>query len=232
MQTPSQYGGELPYGPPPIHGLAVGSIVSAVVSCCCPFVPAIVAIVLGVIAYGAIRDRPGQYRGSEWAIAGIVIGAVMLVLQLVSLILMSTLGVSKDSITAFLETPPAEVFVENNLPADGEAYLRENNFVDAGERILLYYDDSFMTKFAALSVLTDRRVLTVNEGRAASIRLREVTRVQYVPGSLADSFYIYVNGRGNDRLTLEFSLGADVSGFAQRITELVTMDGGPQLAVE
>ena len=170
--------------------------------------------------------------GRELAIAGVVLGAVLLLLQIVGILFVFVMGSNQDLITAIMETPPATVFYENKLPVEGEEYLRDNGFVQPDERIILYYDESFLEKFAKLSILTDRRVLTVFDAQPASVDLKEVARVRYVPGSFFEDYVIHVEGRDGRRLALIFTDGADVQGFAERITELVARNGGAALTVE
>ncbi len=215
-----------------MHSLALASVVSAVLSCCFPLLPAVLAIAFGIVAASEIRDRPETFTGRELAIAGVVLGTVLLLLQVAGVFVLVAMGLNPDRISAFMDTPPATVFYENTLPPEGEAYLRDGGYVAQDETILLYYDDSFMEKFAALSVLTDRRVLTVFKEVQASIALGEVAGVRYAPGSFTEDHVIHVEGADGQHLALIFSEGADVRGFAERITELVARNGGAQLRVE
>lgn len=64
--------------------LAIASLVLGIV-CCIPFA-SIGAIVTGVIAQNQITASGGQQRGKEFALAGIILGSVSLLLTVVSLI--------------------------------------------------------------------------------------------------------------------------------------------------
>jgi hypothetical protein len=73
------YGGQRPI--PPNNGLAVGAFVCGIVGLCIPVLP-IIAIILGVIARNQIKQT-GE-RGEGLALAGIILGAVAVVLSLMS----------------------------------------------------------------------------------------------------------------------------------------------------
>lgn len=63
-------------------------IVGVVTMCgCIGFVLATVALVLGIVSYGSIRNSHGRQRGNGMAIAGIILGAVPVALLAVILIL-------------------------------------------------------------------------------------------------------------------------------------------------
>lgn len=218
--------------PPRTHSLAVVSLVCAVLGCCVPILAPVLAVAFGVIASSEIRARPETYVGRELAFAGIVLGAVVLFLTIVGLFVLYAAGLNEDSVSALMETPPAVVFLEEEVPTEAVTYLRENGFISDDERILLYYDDSVMEKFAALSVLTDRRVVTVFDDEPASIPLGDVAGVQYERGSYTRDHVIHVHAEDGRQLALTFTEGADVQGFAERITELVARNGGAELTVE
>lgn len=230
MQTPSPR----PILPsqPRTHGLAVASLILGVLGLCCPVVFPIAGITCALIARSDIRQRPEQFQGDGLAIGGLCLSIFLLIAQIAAIFFLAAMGLNPDRVSALIETPPAEVFYENNLPRDGVEYLRMQGFVEPDEHILLYYDDSFMEKYAALSVLTDRRVLTVFDGESSWIGLPDVARVRYVPGSLFDDYVIHVHADDGRHLALIFTEGADVRGFAERITELVARAGGPQLDLE
>ncbi len=81
---PQQYGAPGPYGPAGGYSYAgpkenapgaVGSLVCGIFAVlCCGFILGIVAIVLGNSAKGKIRDNPQLYTGGGMATAGIVLG--------------------------------------------------------------------------------------------------------------------------------------------------------------
>lgn len=81
--------------PPPVprtNGMATASMVLGIVGLvtlcgCIGFVPAVVALVFGIISYCSIRNSHGRQSGSGMAIAGIVMGAIPVVLLTFLLIL-------------------------------------------------------------------------------------------------------------------------------------------------
>lgn len=84
--------GGYPSPAPQTNGMAVASMVLGIVGLvtlcgCIGFVLAVVALVLGIVSYGSIRNSHGRQSGSGMAIAGMVMGAVPIVLLVVVLIL-------------------------------------------------------------------------------------------------------------------------------------------------
>ena len=90
------------------HGLAAASLVCAVVGCGCPVLPAMLAIMFGVIAATAIQRQPEQYTGRGLALAGIVLGVLLLVLQVLGFVLLYTFGLAEDYISAVPDLAPVE----------------------------------------------------------------------------------------------------------------------------
>lgn len=212
-----------PLGRPRTSSLAVAAMVLAGLGLCCPIVLPAAAILLAVFALREINEAPGTVGGRALAVASIWIGGVELVLQLILAVLLA-IGIAR--------TPAAEVFFENNVPERAVRWLRSNGHVAPDERILLYYDDSVLAPFRDVSVLTDRRVLTVVDNRASDIPLPQVQSVRYVPGSFVEDYVIEVGGADGRYLKLVFTEGADVEGFARRLAEEVGRAGGPELEVE
>ena len=71
-----------------LHPLAITALVCGLVSiplCCCAYfgspVP-ITAIICGIIGMSKIKAQPTMFKGTGLCIAGIVIGAVMLLLDI------------------------------------------------------------------------------------------------------------------------------------------------------
>jgi hypothetical protein len=69
------------YGPPPTSGLAVASLVCAVLGVLVAPL-ALVAIVLGIMALSKIKGSEGRLGGRGLAIAGVAVGSVILLLVL------------------------------------------------------------------------------------------------------------------------------------------------------
>jgi len=64
---------------PRLNGLALGSFIVGIIGFgCMGGMGGIVAVILGHIALGQIRQAPGQYTGRGFAIAGLVLGYVQL----------------------------------------------------------------------------------------------------------------------------------------------------------
>jgi hypothetical protein len=85
--SPAQ-GAPSPYRPPPTSGLAVASLVCAVLGLL--FLPlALAAIVLGIVALSKIKGSGGRLGGRGLAIAGVAVGTVglLLVLAMAALLL-------------------------------------------------------------------------------------------------------------------------------------------------
>jgi len=82
------YGQGNPWAPPKNDGMAIGSLVSAIVGLfCCGIVLAPVAVTLGFLSRKRIRESNGALRGDGLAITGIVLGVVGLVLAIVGMII-------------------------------------------------------------------------------------------------------------------------------------------------
>ena len=107
MQMPPSHLATSPEPLPRTHGLAAASLASAML-CCVPVVSAVSAIVLGVIAVGAIRDRPNEYAGRGLAMTGIALGVLVLVIQVVALVLLWLAGMNEDYISSALQATPTE----------------------------------------------------------------------------------------------------------------------------
>jgi hypothetical protein len=80
-------------GGPSFNPLAITSMILGILSiptCCCwfigaPFLIAIAALVLGIVAMGKIRGNPQAWKGSGMAVAGIVCGSIGLLLDLLAI---------------------------------------------------------------------------------------------------------------------------------------------------
>ena len=204
--------------------MPVTSVVLGVVGLLCgPIVFPALGVLTGALALGEINSRTAPESGRAMARMGIWLGGVTFVLQ-------SILGIA--ILVALVRTPPVEVFYENNLPTKANAFLRDNHHVDQAERILLYYDDSILSPFKDVSLLTNQHVMSVVGGTATRIPLRRVTGVRYTEGDFFTDFVIEVASSDGTYLKLVFTMGADVEGFAKRITEEVRRAGGRKLDVE
>lgn len=82
---PPGYGGGPPR-PSKTNGMSVASLVLGLVGLplCFLFVPSLLAIIFGVVGLNQIKADPNQ-SGRGLAIAGIILGAVMLVLVVLAL---------------------------------------------------------------------------------------------------------------------------------------------------
>lgn len=99
-QQPGQYQQSGQYGPPghfggyvqPVgtNGLAIASLVTAIVGGCFYGLGAIVAIILGVVALNQIKQTGQQGRGL--AIAGIAVGASVIALWLIFVVFIVAVG--------------------------------------------------------------------------------------------------------------------------------------------
>lgn len=67
--------------PPRTSGMAIASLVLSLLGCL--GLPALIAIVLGAVALRQINTSNGRLTGSGFAVAGMVIGAVMLILSFI-----------------------------------------------------------------------------------------------------------------------------------------------------
>lgn len=92
---PPEYGGQ-PGGfggqPPKTSVLAIFSLVTGIVGLCCAglLLPSIAAVVLGSMARKEIAGSGGTKRGSGLALAGLILGAIGIVLGIVNWILIAT----------------------------------------------------------------------------------------------------------------------------------------------
>ena len=100
-------------GPPPqtsqTSGLAIVSLVLGIVSypmgCCygVGLIPAIAAIVTGVIARQQIRSSRGLQSGEGLAIAGIVLGAILIVFLVCAICAIMGLGLMSGEIESIFD---------------------------------------------------------------------------------------------------------------------------------
>jgi hypothetical protein len=100
-------------GPPPearqTNGMAIVSLVLGIVSypmgCCygVGFIPALAAIITGVIARQQIRDSRGLQSGQGLAVAGIVLGAVLIVLLIMAICAIMVLGLLGGEIESIFD---------------------------------------------------------------------------------------------------------------------------------
>jgi hypothetical protein len=90
METPIASPQQIPsikYTPPgtvPLYPLAIASLVLGI-ACCIPFA-GIGALATGIISLRNIANSNGRYRGREFAIAGIVLGVLYVVLIIIGFI--------------------------------------------------------------------------------------------------------------------------------------------------
>jgi len=64
------------------HPAAVRSLVFGLLSFCIPLLASIAAIICGIIALRAVKSQPGRAKGNPMAIAGIILGSLGLLLNL------------------------------------------------------------------------------------------------------------------------------------------------------
>ena len=99
------YGQGNPWAPPKNDGMAIGSLVCAIVGLfCCGIVLAPVAITLGFLSRKRISESNGTLRGDGLAITGIVIGVVGVVLAIVGVVILITNPDAFDNIFSGLTT--------------------------------------------------------------------------------------------------------------------------------
>lgn len=77
--------------------------------CCVPIVPAVLAVVFGILATSDIRERPTEVGGRELAVTGAVLGAIVLFIWIVALVLGTSRGLSEDRITSLRRFAPRAV---------------------------------------------------------------------------------------------------------------------------
>lgn len=84
---PPGYGAGYPPQPGKTNGMSIASLVLGLVGVplCFLFVPSLLAVIFGIVGLNQIKSDPNQ-RGRGMAIAGIVLGAVMLVLVVLALV--------------------------------------------------------------------------------------------------------------------------------------------------
>ena len=109
-----------PGGPPPppwgpvrsTNGLAIASLVLAIVGLCTCFLGSVAAVVCGVVAMGQIDEARGAQEGRGLAVAGTAIGGVGIVLGVAALAFLVLVGVSTDSGEDDFPRDPSPTFVE------------------------------------------------------------------------------------------------------------------------
>lgn len=80
-QPPPAYG-QGGYGEPKTNGLAIASLILSILGICCG-IGAIAGIVLGFVARSQINNSGGTQKGEGLAMAGIIIGFVMIALNII-----------------------------------------------------------------------------------------------------------------------------------------------------
>jgi Domain of unknown function (DUF4190) len=85
--TPAWLPPPAPYLRPPSQGLAIGSMVTGILGLvvgtfCLGPIPGIVALILGLIALSQIKKSPDRVGGKPFAIAGVVIGGLTVLIYL------------------------------------------------------------------------------------------------------------------------------------------------------
>jgi hypothetical protein len=88
MYGPPAYGA---YAPPETNGLAVASLVCSLAGFFACGVPTIVGVVLGHVARGQIRRSEGRQTGDGLALAGLIVGYLMIA-GFICLILLIVIG--------------------------------------------------------------------------------------------------------------------------------------------
>jgi TRAP-type mannitol/chloroaromatic compound transport system permease small subunit len=64
----------------------------ALIPCCNLYIMWLVAIVTGVLAKGEIKKKPDELKGDGMALAGIIMGAVSLVIMIILTIVQLSMG--------------------------------------------------------------------------------------------------------------------------------------------
>jgi len=65
-----------PYVAPATCGLAIASLVLGILSFCIPCIPALIGLILGIVALVSISRSSGHLKGTGLAVAGIVLSAI------------------------------------------------------------------------------------------------------------------------------------------------------------
>jgi hypothetical protein len=101
------------YGPPKTNGMAVASLVLSILGFICflGLISAGAAIILGVIARRKIRESGGAEKGDGLALAGIIVGAVFVALQIGFVALALVGSTNSNNTNNGLVRPPAHVLI-------------------------------------------------------------------------------------------------------------------------
>ena len=112
MTGTSDFGSEMPVGPSKTSTLAIVAFVVALISivgCCVPGLPAIGAL-LGVFAIIKIGKSNGRLTGNGFAIAALVIGLLMSVIQTVAWVAMNGAAAQSSQLNAPVDAIEADDF--------------------------------------------------------------------------------------------------------------------------
>ena len=115
----------MPPGQQRTSGKAIAALVLGIVSLCIPYVglvTGIIAIVLGILGMKEVDREPHAVKGKGMAIAGLVLGAVALVLYLIVILFFGALLMSFDwdEVQRCAEDPEAEGCEEYQSQAGGD----------------------------------------------------------------------------------------------------------------
>lgn len=97
--------------PPKTSGMAVASMVLGIVALCIFSVGLLtgpIALVLGFLAINGINREPDRFKGKGMAIAGVVLGSIVVVLWLIIIIMIATGAIDIKQILECSSNPNAK----------------------------------------------------------------------------------------------------------------------------
>lgn len=170
-------------------GYAIASLVMGIVSlalCCCPF--NIPAIILGIIALAVIRDSGRALKGRHHAIAGIVTGAISLVISAVVLF--------------WIFGTPSGLMFGDQIPSKYRDYMSAQGFLEKGETLVGLYDEGLPWTHEGI-FMTDRKIGSYLEKDLNAVSFEEVEGLDYKEGGIVEGDRLDVRDRKGNVYSLK-----------------------------
>jgi hypothetical protein len=130
MSAPAGFAAPPPMGMSPAQqrtsGKAIAALVLGIVSMCVPYVglvTGIIAIIFGVLGMKEVDRDPQNVKGKGMAIAGLVLGAVALLLYLIVILFFGAFLMSFGECIQDPDAPGCEEFQEQSFPEPDAAWL-------------------------------------------------------------------------------------------------------------
>lgn len=111
------------------------------------------------------------------------------------------------------------VCLPNQMDKIAWGYLEQHKLLGQDEKLLAYYDDTISLDGTDLSVVTNQRVLTFNNGNTTAIPLADVESVTRVEVPMA--FGLQVVGKDGSRMQIEIAMANGGETFESVLRDAV-----------